>query len=70
MPTKPVYKLKYSETPRDAVQKVPNLKYTDALHERAAAVLLLGLCVEHLALSTQSVGFGYKAVDLLSALQY
>lgn len=40
------------------------------LHDRAAAVLLLGRLVEHLALRTQSVGLCDKSIYLLATLQY
>lgn len=39
------------------------------LHDGAAAVLLLGLGIEHLALSAQAVGFSDKTVDLFASLK-
>lgn len=40
------------------------------LHDGAAAVLLLGRLVKHLALRTQSVGLCNKSIYLLATLQY
>ena len=39
------------------------------LHDGAAAVLLLRLSIEHLALRAQAVGFGDEGVDFLASLQ-
>lgn len=39
------------------------------LHNRATAVLLLCLRVEHLALCAQAIRLGHQAVDLLSSLE-
>lgn len=47
---------------------IPNAKADS--HDRAAAVLLLRLCVEHFALGTEAIRLGHQAVNLLTSLQY